>query len=510
MPRPVRETTSSVWMETAEVPRHRSLSKDAEADVCIIGAGIAGLTTAYLLAREGRRVVLLDDGPVAGGQTQRTTAHLSNAIDDRYIEVEKVHGAEGSRLAAESHTAAIDRIEAIARDEGIDCDFLRVDGYLFLAPEHSPDLLKQEREAARRAGLKGVEIVSRAPISSFDTGRCLRFPRQGQFHPLEYLAGLAHAFRKRGGVIHTGTHAAKVDGGKEARVETEAGPVVKAGAVVVATNTPINDQVAIHTKQCALSHVCDRRTRALRLGRAVLYWDTLDAYHYIRLQSMARGGEVLIVGGEDHKSGQANDQADRWDRLEAWARERFPMMKPVEYRWSGMVMETIDGLAFIGRNPMDADNVYIATGDSGMGITHGTIAGILLTDLILGRENPWAAIYDPSRKPVRGMAWKEFLVENADVAQEYARDWLGGGDVSSVEEIARGEGAVLRRGLQKVAVYRDGRGTAHERSAVCPHLGCIVHWNGAEKTWDCPCHGSRFDSRGRVISGPANSPLAEV
>jgi glycine/D-amino acid oxidase-like deaminating enzyme/nitrite reductase/ring-hydroxylating ferredoxin subunit len=510
MAKPVREATQSIWMETAEVPRHQALAKDARADVCVVGTGIAGLTTAYRLACEGRSVVLLDDGPIAGGQTQRTTAHLSNAIDDRYLEVEKVHGTEGARLAAESHTAAIDRIEAIAQEEGIDCDFLRVDGYLFLAPGHSPDLLDQERQAAHRAGLTDVEIVDRAPLSAFDTGRCLRFPRQAQFHPLKYLAGLAAAFRKKGGVIHTNTHASRIDGGNPARVETKSGPVVTAGAVVVATNTPINDQVAIHTKQAPyLSYAIGARVPSDSVTRA-LYWDTLDAYHYIRLQPMGRGSDILIVGGEDHKAGQADDQLDRWDRLEEWTRERFPMIKRVEYRWSGMVMETTDGLAFIGRNPMDADNVYIATGDSGMGMTHGTIAGILLTDLILGRENPWSRIYDPSRKPVWGMAWKEFLVENANVAKEYAKDWLGPGEVSSVDEIPRGEGAILRRGLTKVAVYRDGRGTTHELTAVCPHLGCIVHWNGAEKSWDCPCHGSRFDPRGQVISGPANSPLAEA
>ena len=505
MAKPVREATTSVWMDTAEVPRHQTLAKDAKADVCVIGAGIAGLTTAYLLAREGKRVVVMDDGPIAGGQTQRTSAHLSNAIDDRFTEVEKVHGEEGSRLAAESHSAAIDRIEAIVSEEGIDCDFRRVDGYLFLAPDQSADLLEDERKAAHRAGLKDVVFEPRAPLP-FDTGRCLRFPRQGQFHPLRYLAGLAEAFRKKGGVIHTNTHASKIDGGK---VETKAGPVVRASAVVVATNTPINDLVAIHTKQAPYL------TYALGVPvpkgsvESALYWDTLEAYHYIRVQPM-KGSDMLIVGGEDHKAGQADDQPERWDRLEVWARERFPMMKPVEYRWSGMVMETTDGLAFIGRNPMDKENVYIATGDSGMGLTHGTIAGILLTDLILGRENPWARIYDPSRKPVWGMAWKEFLLENANVAKEYTRDWLGGGDVSSVEEIPRGEGAVIRRGLTKVAVYRDGRGAAHELSAVCPHLGCIVHWNGAEKTWDCPCHGSRFDPKGQVISGPANSPLAEA
>jgi glycine/D-amino acid oxidase-like deaminating enzyme len=201
MAKPVREATTFVWMDTAVVARHQSLGEDVRADICVIGAGIAGLTTAYLLACEGKSVVVLDDGPVGGGQTQRTTAHLSNAIDDRFAELEKIHGTEGSRLAAESHTAAIDRIEAIARHEGIDCDFRRVDGYLFLAPGQSADLLDREREAAHRAGLVGVDFVPRAPISSFDTGRCLRFPRQGQFHPLKYLAGLAEALRPKGQVI---------------------------------------------------------------------------------------------------------------------------------------------------------------------------------------------------------------------------------------------------------------------------------------------------------------------
>ena len=190
-------------METTAVSRHQSLSRDTEADVCVVGAGIAGLTTAYQLACEGRKVIVLDDGPVAGGQTQRTSAHLSNAIDDRYVEIEKVHGEDGARLAAESHTAAIDRIEAIAQTEGIECDFLRVDGYLFLAPDHRADLLEQECEAAHRAGLIDVDFVARAPISSFDTKRCLHFPRQAQFHPLKYVSGLADAFQRKGGAIYT-------------------------------------------------------------------------------------------------------------------------------------------------------------------------------------------------------------------------------------------------------------------------------------------------------------------
>lgn len=505
MAKPVREATTSVWMDTAEVPRYQALAKDESADVCVIGAGIAGLSTAYLLAKEGQRVVLIDDGPVAGGQTQRTSAHLSSAIDDRFTELEKVHGPAGSRLAAESHAAAIDRIETIAREEGIDCDFRRVDGYLFNAPDQPADLLENELMAAHRAGLTDVAFARRAPLP-FDTGRCLRFPRQGQFHPLRYLAGLAGAFRKKGGEIYTNTKATRIDGGT---VETESGPVVRAAAVVVATNTPFNDLVAIHTKQAPYLTYAIGAPVPKGSVEPGLYWDTLEAYHYIRVQP-TKDGEMLIVGGEDHKAGQVDDQPQRWERLESWARERFPMMDLVQYRWSGIVMETTDGLAFIGRNPLDKANVYIATGDSGMGLTHGTIAGILLTDLILGRANPWTEIYDPSRKPVWGMAWKEFLLENANVAKEYAKDWLGGGDVSSVDEIPRGKGAIIRRGLTKVAVYRDGNGAAHELSAVCPHLGCIVHWNSAEKTWDCPCHGSRFDPKGQVITGPANSPLAQV
>jgi Rieske Fe-S protein len=219
------------------------------------------------------------------------------------------------------------------------------------------------------------------------------------------------------------------------------------------------------------------------------------------------GDDLLIVGGEDHKSGQADDTGERHVRLEAWARTRFPMITGAELVWGGQVMEPIDGVAFIGINPLDANNVYVATGDAGMGLTHGTIAGILLTDLILGRANSWAALYDPSRKTLRAAG--EFLREASNMAAQYG-DWVTGGDVESIEQIGRDSGAIVRRGLTKLAVYRDDGGHAHEYSAVCPHLGCIVHWNDAEKTWDCPCHGSRFDKLGAVINGPANRGLSKA
>jgi glycine/D-amino acid oxidase-like deaminating enzyme/nitrite reductase/ring-hydroxylating ferredoxin subunit len=504
---PHSEQSTSVWMASSPIPAQPPLAGDLRADVCIVGAGIAGMSTAYLLAREGRSVVVLDDGPIAGGQTQRTTAHLSNALDDRYTELEKVHGEAISRLAAASHTAAIDQIETHCREERIACDFERLDGYLFVAPGQSSDILEEELQAAHRAGLSGVEFVPRAPLTTFNTGRCLRFPNQGQFHVLKYLAGLSAAFQRLGGQIYSGSHATQIEGGHPARVETQRGPVVQAQAVVVATNSPINDRFAIHTKQAPyLTYVVAGRMDRGTYPRA-LYWDTLENYHYLRFQSMAEGSDLLIVGGEDHKAGQVQDQRERWTRLEHWARERFPTLGPIEYQWSGMVMETTDGLAFIGRNPGDRENVYVVTGDSGMGMTHGTIAGLLLRDLILERDNPWVEVYDPARKPAWGMAWKEYVRENANVAKEYVRDWLSGSEVSSVEKIPAGQGAVMRRGLTKVAVYRDAQGVVQELSAVCPHLGCIVHWNAAEQSWDCPCHGSRFNALGEVLNGPANSGL---
>jgi glycine/D-amino acid oxidase-like deaminating enzyme/nitrite reductase/ring-hydroxylating ferredoxin subunit len=485
-----------VWTEGVQMPACPPLDDNAHVDVAIVGAGIAGLTIAYLLARAGKSVVVLDDGPIAGGMSSATTAHLTNMLDDRYFELEKMHGREGARLAAESHTAAVDRIEAIARDEKIDCDFARLDGYLFLADGDEPATLERELAAAHRAGLAGVRRAQLAPF-----GECLVFPNVAQFHPLKYLAGLAQAILRLGGRIHCSSHAEHVEGGVPALVHVGR-RVVTADHVAVATNTPVNDRVAIHLKQAPyMTYVIAARVPPGSVPLA-LAWDTGDPYHYVRLHE-----DLLIVGGEDHKSGQARDAHLRHARLERWARERFPAMGPVEYAWGGQVMETIDYLGFIGRNPMDHENVYVATGDSGMGLTHGTIAGMLISDLALGRENPWEALYEPSRVPVRAAG--EWARENSNVALQYT-DWLTGGDVHSVDEIKPGNGALVRRGLEKIAVYRDDAGKLHERSAACTHLGCVVQWNGAQKTWDCPCHGSRFDPKGKVINGPANRDLGLV
>jgi glycine/D-amino acid oxidase-like deaminating enzyme/nitrite reductase/ring-hydroxylating ferredoxin subunit len=490
-------------MDTAELVERLPLAENVETDVCIVGGGIAGLSTAYGLAKSGVRVVVLDDGAFGGGETCRTTAHLTSALDDRYYELERRHGERGARLAALSHSAAIDAIERICAETGDRCEFERLDGYLFAPSAGGSELLDRELAAAQRAGLAVTKVTS-APIEHVDTGPALRFANQAQFHPLRYLAALARAIERAGGRLAR-AHAGEFRGGRTAHVRTADGFTVSASALVIATNTPVNDRVTMHTKQAPYrTYVVGLPVPRGDVPRA-LYWDTDDPYHYVRVQPHDAETDILIVGGEDHRTGQADDGDKRFARLERWARRHFPSAGAVEYRWSGQVMEPVDSLAFIGRNPGDDANVFIATGDSGNGMTHGAIAGLLLTDLVQGRQHPWADLYDPARKNARTLG--EFAREAA-ASQVGYKGWLTGGEVSSVEEVAPGEGAVLRRGLSKVAVYCDAMGRTTELSAVCPHLGCIVEWNSTEKTWDCPCHGSRFASDGHVVNGPAGKGLS--
>ena len=493
------------------------LRENLTTQVCIVGAGIAGLTTAYLLALEGNSVVVINDGAVGNGMTGRTTAHLSNALDDGYCNLERYHGPEGAQLAAESHFAAIDRIERIVSDEKIQCDFERVDGFLFLPPGAPLAILDREFEAAFRAGVR-IERVARAPMEAFHSGPSLRYPKQGQFNPLAYLKGLQAAIVRRGGKVFTGTRVKRVEGGKTTRVETTSGFQVEAASIVVATNVPINDRYTIHTKQAPYTtYVIGLEMPPDTLAPA-LFWDTAEEagmegqigpapYHYARLSKPENAPEVLIVGGEDHKSGQASDFEARFARLERWARVHFPAAGKVSYRWSGQVMEPSDGLAYIGRNPADEPNVYIATGDSGHGMTHGTIAGMLITDLINRGESRWSRLYDPARKPVR--AYAEYAKENLNVVAQFA-DYISPAQFASENEIMPGQGGIIRHGIKKLAVFRDETGALHEFSAICPHMKCIVKWNAVEKSWDCPCHGSKFDCLGKVLIGPATANLSPV
>lgn len=504
--------TDPIWYRSAAAPTYEPLQVDTEADVCIVGAGIAGLTTAYLLARQGKSVAVIDAQAVAGGESGRTSAHLSSAVDDRFMEIERVHGEAAARIQYESHAAAIGLIEHISHSEQIACGFKRLDAYLF-PPDSNTKLLDDELAAAKRAGFADIERLDRCPAAGAVIGPCIRFGQQARFQPVQYLAGLARRLSAMGVAIYCGSHVTDMSTKNGVvTVTTAKGPKVTAGFGVAATNVPapINNWAGIYTK------IAPYRTYMVGLQAPkgsisdALYWDTPDPYHYARLEtSTDPDHDVLIVGGADHKTGQVTpaEQPEHFAKVESWARRTFPGVGPLVSRWSGQVYEPDDSIAFIGAVPTSGhENCYVITGDSGMGLTHGTLGAMLVSDLILGKQNEWAALYDPARKKLK--ATSEFLKENFNAVAQYT-DYVTPGEVSSPDEIPAGEGAILRRGLKKVAVYRDNDGVVHECSAVCTHLGGIVHWNSAEKSWDCPVHGSRFGCKGKVITGPAITGLSE-
>lgn len=497
-------SSQSLWMEV-QLPSFPSLNSSMHADVCIVGAGIVGLTTAYTLAKEGKSVIILDQGSIASGQTGRTTAHLTWVLDDRYYNLENFFGEDGARLAAQSHSAAIDYIEKIILEEEIDCDFERIDGYLFTPPEDSQDILDKEFIAIQKTGMEIIK-APRAPFSSsFDTGPCLQFPKQAEFHVLKYIQGLIKAILKYGGKIFSHTHVNHFQEDSVCVVSTQSGAKVTAQSVIVATCTPVNNRFFIHTKQAPYRTYVIAAPIPKGSVQKGLYWDTPNPYHYIRIQKhlFDAGLDWLIIGGEDHKTGQDPEIEKKYEHLEQWAKKRFSMIDKIEYRWSGQIFESIDSLAFIGKNPGNT-HIYIATGDSGNGLTHGTIAGILIPDLIFGKDNPWKSLYEPSRKTL--CAASKYIHGTLNVARQYG-DWFTPGEIKKLETLAPDEGMILREGLKKIAVYKDKQNNIYTHSAFCPHLGGCVRWNCGEKSWDCPCHGSRFNGFGKVMNGPAISDL---
>lgn len=502
------ERSVSYWMQESPVIEAPALASDVSCDVVVVGSGIAGLSTAYELARLGRSVVVIDRGGIGNGMTARTTAHLATQLDDFYSELAKVRGEDEARLYHESQVAAVNRIEAICRDENIDCQFRRLDGYLVPTEEGPKSDLQEEYEVCRRIGVE-AEWADRAPVPGLDTGRCLRFPNQGRFHPTRYLRGLAEAVQRLGGRLYANT--AYVDHHEDSSgvlIKTEAGQTIRAAAAVFATNSPVNDKVTIHTKQLPdRTYVVAGRVPKGSVPD-ILLWDTYDAYHYVRIQELDDAHDLLIVGGEDHRSGEANDMDQRFARLAEWTRKRFPDFGKVEYSWSGQVMEPIDFMPYSGRNPGD-DNIYIHTGDSGQGITNGVAGSLTIAPLIAGAESRFADLLAPNRKSFSSSAAAEFVRGQAGVVKNLT-EHVRPGEIASEDELGPDEGGIMRDGASKVAIYRRKDGQVIRRSAVCTHVGCIVHWNSFEKCWDCPCHGSQFAPDGQVLNGPAVKPLAEA
>jgi glycine/D-amino acid oxidase-like deaminating enzyme len=405
--------SESSWFKDIGHPlRFDKLAQNISVDVAIVGGGIAGVTTAYLLSKSGKSVALLEDGYIGSGETGRTTAHITHALDDRYYNIEKKHGANSARLAAESHTSAINFIDRTVREERIDCAFSRLNGYLFLDPTDNKSSLDKEIAALKNAGISSAGIESKSPLESEDTSPCICFKDQAQFQPLLYLTSIANRMSQNNEVkIFTETHAQEIQNDNSTNViKTNIGYSVTAHDIVLATNAPIIDKVSkVYDKQVAYrTYVIVAEIQKNSIPSA-LYWDTgnqnskdhVKPYHYVRIQQTANeNNELLIVGGEDHKTGSPNEKNDfdtKFENLKTWMTKIFSVDGPVVYTWSGQVMEPLDGLAIIGPNPGKDKNMYIATGDSGNGITHGTIAGIILHDLILGKNNPWADLYNPNR-----------------------------------------------------------------------------------------------------------------
>lgn len=504
----------SFWIDSTPIISCGKPYKDIETDVLVIGGGIGGLTTAYKLLKAGKKVVLVEDGFIGSGESGRTTAHLTCSLDDRFYFLENIFGEENTKLAAESHAAAIDEIEKIVNTHNIDCSFKRVNGYLFLHPSDKEENLDKEYQATQKAGLRTSLLKGIPGLVHSEKQRCLAFNNQAQFHILQYLKGLSNVIIGLGGILYTEAHAKNITT-KGAQVN---GYTFSAKHIVVATNTPINDTLTMHTKQHAYrSYVIGGKIPKGQLPYS-LWWDTGDQdskwvaqpYHYVRLESYDDQYDLLISGGEDHKTGQADEdgisQSARYDRLEAWTRNYFPLLDDISYRWSGQVMEPVDSLGFMGKNPGD-DTIYIITGDSGNGMTHTTIGAMIICDSIMGIKNKWEDLYSPSRITLKTAG--DFVKETSNMAAQYM-DWIKGSDLKNTADLQAGEGGILSSGLKKIAVYRDYDNTLKAFSAVCPHLGCIVQWNPDEKSFDCPCHGSRFDTEGTVMNGPSATDLPKI
>jgi glycine/D-amino acid oxidase-like deaminating enzyme/nitrite reductase/ring-hydroxylating ferredoxin subunit len=500
------ERTKSIWTDTAVAPDAVPLGHDIEADTVVVGSGIAGLSTAYELSEQGHRVVVLDRGAIGTGMTARTTAHLASISDDGFDTLINVRGEENARLFYQSHSASIDRIEAIQEGLGISCEFRRLQGLLFPKIGGQSSDLDAHLEAARQLGVKVMDNHG-LPFKGQEDTRYLSYADQGTFHPLKYLRGLAEAIQKNKGRLYASTTATSTEENDQGVVVgIEGGLRVRARFAVVATNSPTNNVVAIHTKEApyrtyAMAFLIPRGTLPDQL-----YWDTADPYHYVRLSPGPETTDYLIVGGADHKTGEADDGNVRFEGIEAWTRSLVPDLGRETHRWSGQVLEPLDHSAFIGRNP-GSDKLFVVTGDSGQGITHGVVASLVISDLIMKGTSPWLPLYDPNR--ITPNSIKTFITENVTSLKQFA-EYLAPGELKSFDELERGQGAIVRSGLRKVAAYRDLNGTLFKCSAKCTHVGCHIHWNSLEMCWDCPCHGSQFAPGGEVLNAPAVSPLEKA
>jgi glycine/D-amino acid oxidase-like deaminating enzyme/nitrite reductase/ring-hydroxylating ferredoxin subunit len=499
---------TSYWKDFS-LPRFPKLDRDLQTDVVVIGGGLAGLTAAYLLKRAGRRVVLLERGTCAAIDTAHTTAHLTCVTDTRLTSLAKSFGHDHAQAVWDAGLAAIDQIEQIIGREQIDCGFARVPGYLHVprdagaGDDKEIETLKKEAELAASMGfdaqfVERVPLVERPGIEILD---------QARFHPRKYLAAMAQTIDGGGSFVFEHTNAEDVED-DPLSVEA-AGHSIKCEDVVVLTHNPIVGKAGIvsatllQTKLALYtSYVVAGRVASGQVPDA-LFWDTGDPYKYVRIDRR-HGFDVVIFGGEDHKTGQTSDTEACFRQLTTAFRRLLPDIE-ITHRWSGQVIETNDGLPLIGDM---APHQFAATGFSGNGMTFGTLGAMMACDAIAGVKNPWRDLFDIGRTKIRGGLW-DYLAENKDYPYYLIRDRFAGVESRSLRTVPRGAGQIVSLNGARVAAFRDADGSITLRSPVCTHMGCYVRWNPAESTWDCPCHGSRFSPKGKVISGPAESPLGD-
>lgn len=500
--------TTPYWMTSARLPAFPALAEDLTADVVVVGGGMTGLSVAYQLSRAGKRVVVLERDRCASVDTGHTTAHLTMVTDARLSELVERFGRDHAQAAWDAGLAAIAAIDDAVRGEAIEADFAWVDGYLH-APvsgvgEQEVKQLREEAALAEELGFD-AEYTDAVPLAGTPG---VRFRNQARIHPRKYLAGLAKAIVASGGRIFEQSSADEFS--DDPRRVTAGGHTVRCDDIVIATHNPLvglsglvsatllQTRLALYT-----SYVVAGRVPRGTIPDA-MWWDTDDPYSYLRVEPHG-DFDVVIFGGQDHKTGQQEDTDACYRRVEDDLRAMLPGVEVV-HRWSGQVISTPDGLPYIGSN---AEHQYVATGFVGNGLTFGTLASLMITDAILGRANPWAELFDANRTALARGLW-DYVRENADYPYYRIRDRFAGPEARSLRAVSRGEGGIVERDGAKLAVYRDPGGQVTIRSAVCTHMGCVVAWNTAERTWDCPCHGSRFKPTGEVISGPAEAPLSEA
>jgi glycine/D-amino acid oxidase-like deaminating enzyme/nitrite reductase/ring-hydroxylating ferredoxin subunit len=493
----------SYWIASTPATSYGPAPAELDVDVAVLGGGIAGLSTAAALKAAGRTVAVVEAGRIVEGVTGNTTAKVTAGHGRIYAYLVEKFGEDKARLYADSQAAAIEQIAATVARDGVDCDLVRTPSYVYTEDAGELPDLEAEVEAASGLGLP-VSLVKDVPLP-YATAGAIRYDDQARFHPRKYLLHLAKGIAGDGSVVLEETRALDVDEGDPCVVTTTRG-VLRAEHVVVATHIPFLDRGFFFAREFPVrDYVVAARIDA---GKAPdgMFLSTESPTHSVRVTEDG-DGLLLIVGGEGHPTGRADDTAERYERLEAWARDHFGVTE-FTHRWSTQDYTSTDRVPFVGRFHPGARHLWVTTAFGAWGMTNGTMSGLLLADLVTGRENAWAELYDPGRVDAVGEKVKTFVKENAAVAKHLVGGYVSPGDVASVDELGPGEAAVIRTGLTKTAAYRDESGTVHAVSARCTHLGCIVGWNAAETSWDCPCHGSRFDVDGNVLQGPAVQPLA--